>query len=97
MFDVGFWELALIFVVALVVVGPERMPALIRTTGPAFNAMPFSPASVLLTPVGSLTITFANGNAALFAYTVTLPGQPGVSQAKAITRQVFRPPGTVCQ
>ena len=33
MFDVGFWELALIFVVALVVVGPERMPALIRTTG----------------------------------------------------------------
>lgn len=33
MFDVGFWELALIFVVALVVVGPERMPGLIRTTG----------------------------------------------------------------
>jgi sec-independent protein translocase protein TatB len=33
MFDVGFWELALIFVVALVVVGPERMPQLIRTTG----------------------------------------------------------------
>ena len=33
MFDVGFWELALIFVVALVVVGPERMPALIRRSG----------------------------------------------------------------
>ena len=33
MFDVGFWELAVIFVVALVVVGPERMPGLIRTTG----------------------------------------------------------------
>jgi sec-independent protein translocase protein TatB len=33
MFDVGFWELALIFVVALVVVGPERMPGLIRTSG----------------------------------------------------------------
>ncbi len=33
MFDVGFWELALIFVVALVVVGPERMPGMIRTTG----------------------------------------------------------------
>ena len=33
MFDVGFWELALIFVVALVVVGPERMPALIRSSG----------------------------------------------------------------
>ena len=33
MFDIGFWEIALIFVVALVVVGPERMPQLIRTTG----------------------------------------------------------------
>ena len=33
MFDVGFWELLLIFVVALIVVGPERMPGLIRTTG----------------------------------------------------------------
>lgn len=33
MFDVGFWELALIFVVALVVVGPERMPGLIRSAG----------------------------------------------------------------
>ena len=33
MFDVGFWELALIFVVALVVVGPERMPGMIRTAG----------------------------------------------------------------
>jgi len=33
MFDIGFWELALIFVVALVVVGPERMPGLIRSTG----------------------------------------------------------------
>ena len=33
MFDMGFWELVLIFVVALVVVGPERMPQLIRTTG----------------------------------------------------------------
>ena len=33
MFDVGFWELALIFVVALVVVGPERMPGMIRSTG----------------------------------------------------------------
>ena len=33
MFDIGFWELALIGVVALLVVGPERMPQLIRTTG----------------------------------------------------------------
>ena len=33
MFDIGFWELLLIAVVALVVVGPERMPRLIRVTG----------------------------------------------------------------
>lgn len=33
MFDIGFWELALIGVVALLVVGPERLPGLARTTG----------------------------------------------------------------
>ena len=26
MFDIGFWELGVIFVVALLVVGPEKMP-----------------------------------------------------------------------
>jgi sec-independent protein translocase protein TatB len=33
MFDISFWELALIGVVALIVVGPERMPGLARTAG----------------------------------------------------------------
>ncbi|MCH9673029.1 MAG: Sec-independent protein translocase protein TatB, partial [Gammaproteobacteria bacterium] len=33
MFEVGFWEIALIAVVALLVVGPERLPALARTAG----------------------------------------------------------------
>ncbi len=33
MFDIGFWELALISVVALLVVGPDRLPALARTVG----------------------------------------------------------------
>ena len=33
MFDIGFWELMLIALVALVVVGPERLPKLIRVTG----------------------------------------------------------------
>jgi len=32
-FDIGFWELSLIIIVALVVVGPERLPKLIRVTG----------------------------------------------------------------
>ena len=33
MFDVGFWELMLIGVVALVVIGPERLPGVARTVG----------------------------------------------------------------
>ena len=33
MFDVGFFELMLIAVVALLVVGPERLPKLARTAG----------------------------------------------------------------
>ncbi|MBU1191121.1 MAG: Sec-independent protein translocase protein TatB [Gammaproteobacteria bacterium] len=33
MFDIGFSELALIMVVALIVVGPERLPRLVRTAG----------------------------------------------------------------
>ncbi len=33
MFDVGFWELGLVMVIALLVVGPERLPKLARTAG----------------------------------------------------------------
>jgi len=33
MFDVGFWELALVGLVALLVVGPERLPKLARAAG----------------------------------------------------------------
>ncbi len=33
MFDVGFSELVLVLVVALIVVGPERLPAVARTLG----------------------------------------------------------------
>jgi hypothetical protein len=38
------------------------------------------------------TFTFLDGNNANFAYTVN-----NVSQQKAITREVFAAPGTVCQ
>lgn len=31
MFDIGFWELLLIAVISLVVLGPERLPVAIRT------------------------------------------------------------------
>ena len=30
MFDIGFWEIAVIGVVALIVVGPEEFPAMVR-------------------------------------------------------------------
>ncbi len=33
MFDIGFWELLLIGIVTLVVVGPERLPDVARTAG----------------------------------------------------------------
>lgn len=33
MFDVGFWEILLILVLALVVIGPERLPGAARTAG----------------------------------------------------------------
>lgn len=33
MFDVGFWELLVIAVVALLVAGPERLPGLVRDAG----------------------------------------------------------------
>jgi len=33
MFDIGFWELTIIGVVALLVIGPERLPRVARTTG----------------------------------------------------------------
>lgn len=33
MFDVGFWELFLVGLIALIVFGPERLPGLARTVG----------------------------------------------------------------
>ena len=33
MFDIGFWEIGIIGLVALVVIGPERLPGVARTVG----------------------------------------------------------------
>ncbi len=59
---------------------------LYQTNGPAFNAVPFNPAAVTATPVGTGTLTFSDGNDGTFAYTVN-----GISQTKAITHQAFGP------
>jgi hypothetical protein len=64
---------------------------LFRTTGPAFNAVPFNPASVVVTPVGSATFTFTSATAGSFAYTVN-----GITQTKQITRQEYAAPVPTC-
>jgi hypothetical protein len=66
--------------------------SLFRTTGPAFNAVPFNPSNVVGTLIGTASLTFSDGNTASFAYLVN-----GVAQTKPITREVFRSPGTLCQ
>ena len=69
---------------------------LYRTAGTRFDA--FNPANVVNTPVGSATVTFANGNLATFAYTVEVAGMANpASQSKTITREIFAAPGTTCQ
>jgi sec-independent protein translocase protein TatB len=39
MFDIGFWEIAVIAVVALLVVGPKELPTLLRTMGAMVKKM----------------------------------------------------------
>ncbi|HET7732129.1 MAG TPA: YncE family protein [Usitatibacter sp.] len=56
---------------------------LFRTTGPAFGTA-FDPAQVQVVPVGSVTLTFSDGNNGMLSYVVD-----GVAGSKAITRQVF--------
>jgi hypothetical protein len=65
--------------------------ALYRTTGPSFDATPFNPAQVVLTPVGSATLTFVDENSGTFAYTVG-----SVSQSKAIIRLAYSSPVATC-
>ena len=64
---------------------------LYRTTGPAFNAVPFNPQQVTRTTVGSGTLTFTDGNNGSFSYTVN-----GISQVKPITRVIYASPVSVC-
>ena len=59
--------------------------ALYRTTGPAFNAVPFG--AFAIDPVGTATFEFTGASSGTFSYTVN-----GVTQSKAITRQVFDTP-----
>lgn len=60
--------------------------SLIETRGPAFNALPFDPALVTRTVVGSATLTLNDVNRGTFSAIVN-----GLQQTKAITRLTFGP------
>ncbi len=64
---------------------------LYRTTGPAFNAVPFSPGAVSAVAVGTMRLRFTSGTTATLDYTVS-----GSSVTKSIIRQVFSSPVPVC-
>jgi hypothetical protein len=71
---------------------------IIRTTGAPFNTIPFPSQQVNRSTLGALTLSFANGNHATFAYSVTLGSPPsGISRTEQLTRLVLRHPGTLCQ
>jgi hypothetical protein len=65
---------------------------LYRTVGPPFDTPSWNPAMVAPTPVGQVTLTFADAEHGTFAYAVN-----GVSRSKPITRQVYSAPATVCR
>jgi hypothetical protein len=65
---------------------------LYRTTGPAFDSVPFDPARVVATSVGTASLTFTDGNTAEFSFSVD-----GISGTRSITREIFETPGTICQ
>jgi hypothetical protein len=64
---------------------------LYRTTGPAFDASPWRPSAVDARAVGSATLTFSDADNGVFTYTLE-----GRTASKAITRQVYAAPKTVC-
>ena len=71
---------------------------LLRSGGQAFNATQFDPDKITRTQVGTAMLTFTDGNTGTFTYNVDLgDGVNKAAQSKAITREVFRAPGTVCQ
>ena len=65
---------------------------LYRTTGPAFNAAPFTPIGASdMTVVGTMRLRFSDGNNGTLTYTVD-----GTTVAKAITRIPFSTPVAAC-
>ena len=64
---------------------------LYRTTGPSFDAVPWNPADVVSTPVGTATFAFTSAERGTFTYTVN-----GTTQSKAIIPLAFSSPMPNC-
>jgi hypothetical protein len=73
--------------------------SLLRSAGPRFDNFKTSDLVQPATTVGTVTLTFADGNNATFRYTTTGAGSlPVADQTKSITRFLFAAPaGTTCQ
>jgi hypothetical protein len=71
---------------------------LFTTTGPPFDAVPFKPANVVATTMGTATFTFSDENNATFDYTVNAnsSAKSVVTQSKRITRLLFAKPVPTC-
>ncbi|HEX4935046.1 MAG TPA: hypothetical protein VFV33_17800, partial [Gemmatimonadaceae bacterium] len=65
---------------------------LFRASGPGFAVVPWDPATVTRTRVGSATLAFSGANAGTFTYTMD-----AIAGSKPITRQLFASPQTVCR
>ena len=71
--------------------GTQRFAGtLYRTTGPKFDAVPWTGATPVA--VGRMKVEFSNGNSATLTYDVN-----GVTVTKTIQRQVFASPATQCE
>ncbi len=66
--------------------------ALYRTTGPAFDASPWDPAAVTVTPVGTATFDFRDSTNGSFVSTVD-----GVSVSRPIVRFLYWSGTSVCR
>ena len=58
--------------------------SLYRTTGPAFNSVPFNPSAVVATQVGTITFAFTDANAGTMTTVVN-----NVTTTKPITKQIY--------
>ena len=69
---------------------------LYTATGSPFAKVPFDPSLGVAQKAGTATFTFQDGNHASFAYSVGVAGAT-TTQTKALTRQVFASPRTLCE